>query len=42
MGLDIHAVSNLRYARPLPGGEESDRLEEEVNRPDTALSLLLL
>ncbi len=37
MGLDIHAASNLRYARPLPKGEEFDRLEEDVNRQGKCL-----
>src|SRR5437763_778688 len=31
MGLDIHAASHLQYLRPIPGGEEFNRLEKEVN-----------
>lgn len=30
MGLDIHAASQLRYLRPLPEGDERERLEEEL------------
>jgi hypothetical protein len=30
MGLDIHAASHLRYVRPLPEGDEFDRLEEQA------------
>ena len=32
MGLDIHAASHLRYVRPLPEGDEYDRLVEEADR----------
>jgi hypothetical protein len=37
MGLDIHAASHLRYAHPIPQGEDFDRLEEQVNRQDKCL-----
>lgn len=37
MGLDIHAASHLRYIRPIPLGEEFDRLKEQVNRQGKCL-----
>ncbi len=36
-GLDIHAMSGLRYVRPLLEGEELNRLEEEVKATDKRL-----
>jgi hypothetical protein len=37
MGLDIHAASQLKYVRPIPGGDEFDRLEEQLNAQDKSL-----
>ncbi|MFO0844011.1 MAG: hypothetical protein U0797_16695 [Gemmataceae bacterium] len=37
MGLDIHAASHLRYLRPIPQGEEFDRLEQEADRQGKCL-----
>jgi hypothetical protein len=40
MGLDIPAASCLRYARPIPEGDEFDRLEEEADAQDKCLDEL--
>jgi len=37
MGLDIHAASHMRYVRPIPEGDEFDRLEEQANAQDKCL-----
>ena len=40
MGLDIHAASHLQYVRPIPEGDEFDRLQQEALSQDKCLSEL--
>jgi hypothetical protein len=42
MGLDIHAVSHLRYVGPIPDDDELERLQEQVSDADLEVAYFVL